>query len=93
MTEQSSKSVRLSGHARDQLIRRGVTEEEVVTAIRTATWQSATGGRLECRLDFSYERLWNKKLYSTKQVRPIFVDEAEEIVGLLFTATTFNGDF
>jgi hypothetical protein len=75
-----TKPVRLSGHARGQLARRGVSEDEVVEAIRTSSWQSAELGRLECRKDFPYEREWNSKFYRIKQVRPIFVEEATEIV-------------
>lgn len=37
----SEKPIRLSGHARQQLARRGATEEEVVQAIRSTTWQPA----------------------------------------------------
>ena len=74
------KPVRLSGHARGQLARRGVSEDEVVEAIRTSSWQSAALGRLECRKDFPYEREWNSKFYRIKQVRPIFVEEATEIM-------------
>ena len=76
----SEKSVRLSGHARDQLERRGGTEQEVDKAIRTEMWQSAELGRLECRKDFVFNTDWNRKYYATKQVRPIFVEEADEIV-------------
>jgi hypothetical protein len=36
-------------------------------------------GRLEYRKDFPYGRDWNGKLYPTKQLRPVFVDEAAEI--------------
>ena len=75
-----SKSVRLSGHALGQLVRRGVSEAEVIEAIRSSAWQPAELGRLECRKDFPYEREWNNKLYATKQVQPIFVEEADEIV-------------
>ena len=46
-----TKPVRLSGHARGQLTRRGVSEDEMVEAIRTSSWQSAELGRLECRKD------------------------------------------
>jgi hypothetical protein len=74
------KPVRLSGHARGQLARRGISEDEVIEAIRTSPWQPAELGRLECRQDFPYGREWNGKFYKTKQVRPIFVEEAEEIV-------------
>ena len=31
-------------------------------------------------MDFAYEQEWNGTYYSTKQVRPVFVEEAVEIV-------------
>ena len=37
-------------------------------------------GRLECRKDFDYRKEWNTKFYATKQVRPVFVEEASELV-------------
>lgn len=60
--------------------RRGFTSEEVEEAIRTTSWTAAELGRLECREDFPYNKEWNGKVYATKQVRPVFVDEAGEIV-------------
>jgi hypothetical protein len=74
------KPVRLSGHARDNLRYRGATEGEVKETIRTAPWRPAELGRLECQKDSPYGREWNKKVYATKRVRPIFVEEADEIV-------------
>jgi len=74
------KPVRLSGHARDQLGPRGVTEAEVVKAIRDEAWSPADLGRLECRKNFQFGQEWNGTVYAVKQVRPIFVDEANEIV-------------
>lgn len=74
------KPVKLSGHAKEQLVYRGVTEEEVVETISSSTWQPAELGRLECRKDFLYEKKWNKKYYKTKQVKPIFAEEETEIV-------------
>ena len=35
---------------------------------------------MECCKDFLYNQVWNGKQYATKQVRPIFVEEVEEIV-------------
>ncbi len=75
----TTKPIRLSGHARRQLSFRGATESEVVQAIRSGNWQTAESGRLECRQDFSFCAVWNGRYYNTKQVRPIFVDEGEEI--------------
>ena len=74
------KPIRLSQHARQQLPYRGTTEDEVVEAIRTAPWKPAELRRLECRKEFPYNQTWNQKFYQTKHVRPIFVEEAREIV-------------
>jgi len=59
---------------------RGVYESEVVEAIRSAEWKPAELGRLECRMDFPYNREWNGRFYTTKRVRPIFVEEPEQIL-------------
>ncbi len=76
------KPIRLSGHATEQLAFRGTSAGEVLDAIQTAQWQQADRGRLECRKDCAYDAIWNKKHYQTKQVRPIFVEEDNEIVVL-----------
>ncbi len=36
-----TKPIRPSGHARGQLARRGVSEDEVIETIRTSSWQPA----------------------------------------------------
>ncbi|MDG6026779.1 MAG: hypothetical protein E3K40_08765 [Candidatus Brocadia sp.] len=74
------KPIRLSGHAREQLFFRGTTGEDVVEAIKTSQWWAAELGRLECRKDFTFENIWNKKYYKIKQVSPMFVEEDAEIV-------------
>jgi hypothetical protein len=74
------KSIRLSGHARENIIYRGATEDEVIDAICNASWGPAEQGRLECRKDFACGNEWNGKFYTTKQVRPIFKEELNEIV-------------
>ena len=74
------KPIRLSDHALRYMSKRGVTVTEVEETIRTAPWQPAELGRLDCRKNFSYGTEWNGKVYATKQVRPVFVEEAAEIV-------------
>lgn len=59
---------------------RGATEQEVMETIQTAAWKDAKQGRRECRKDFPYNREWNGTVYATKEVRPIFVAEAQEIL-------------
>ena len=78
--KKTTKPIRLSKHAIAQLEFRGGTKQEVISAIQTIEWVPAELGRLECRKDFTFGKLWNKKLYRTKQVRPIFVEEEIEIV-------------
>jgi hypothetical protein len=74
------KPIRLSIHAQEQLLYRGVSEEEIIETIRNSKWKSAELGRLECKKDFSYRKEWNTMYYNKKQVRPIFVEEENEIV-------------
>ena len=74
------KPIRLSVHAKDYITRRGFTLSEVEEAIRTSPWQPAEMGRMECRKDFRFGKEWNGKRFATKQVRPVFVAEAAEIV-------------
>lgn len=74
------KPVQLSGHAVQQLQFRGTTEAEIAGAILTSAWQPAENGRMECRKDYVFDATWNGRHYATKQVRPIFVEEANQIV-------------
>ena len=74
------KPVRLSRHALRYVSKRGFSVEEVEDAIRTSPWNPAELGRLDCRKDFTYNKQWNGKIYPTKQIRPVFVEEAGEIV-------------
>jgi len=74
------KPIRLSRHARENMVFRGATEEEILEAIRQAEWQPAEWGRFECRKEFAFGRDWNGRHYTVKQVRPVFVDEDEEVV-------------
>lgn len=74
------KKIRLSEHAQEQCRYRGTNEEEIVEAIHTSSWEKAELNRLECRKNFVFEKEWNKKYFKTKQVRPIFVEEENEIL-------------
>ena len=43
--------------------------------------------RLECSKEFPFNQYWNRKPFSTKKVRPIFVDDPLEI--LVITVYTY----
>jgi hypothetical protein len=80
MSNGTTNPIRLSAHARGYLARRGFTEDEVRNAIRNGVWRSAQHGRQETSWDFAYNADWNGTHYATKRVRPVFVEEATEIV-------------
>jgi hypothetical protein len=74
------KAIRLSGHASRYMASCGFRLEEVEEAIRTAPWESAELGRPQCHKDFVFGRVWSGVEYATKRVRPIFVEESDELV-------------
>ena len=74
------KAIRFSSHAPGRMRQRGAADEEVMETIRTAPWTDAERGRRECRKDFPFNREWNGRVYASKQIRPVFVEEAQEIV-------------
>lgn len=77
-----TKPIRLSKHAVGYIASRGFSVKEVEEAVRTCAWDAAELGRLHCRKNFAFGREWNGTVYATKQVRPVFVEETEEIVVL-----------
>jgi hypothetical protein len=79
-TAEPGKPIRLSAHAKGYILRRGFNVTEVEESIRTAAWRPAEHGRLECYKDFPFGKDWNGRLYATKRVRPVFVDDPNEIV-------------
>jgi len=75
-----AKTIRFSRHDLGYTASRGFTVAEVEEAIRTCPWGKAELGRLDCRKDSPYGMGWNGKVYATKRVRPVFVEDSAEIV-------------
>jgi hypothetical protein len=67
-------------HAKLKAAQRGCLEEEVKTTILTQAWELNEMQKFECRMNFEFNNIWNKNFYTTKQVRPIFVEEETQIV-------------
>lgn len=76
------KSVRLSNHAKLQMILRGASEEEVATAIYNGDWKPAKMGKSQAKHCFEFNNIApsNQKLYRYKTVEPVFAEEDNEIV-------------
>lgn len=69
-----------SGHAKDSMRKRGAEMDEVTRVIQQAEWSEASRGRFEAKLDLPYNKEWNKRYYSTKQINPVFIVERETII-------------
>ncbi len=74
-----NKPIRFSVHSLEKMRQRGAAPNEVMQAIRARPWAPAELNKLECHLDLPFGEEWNGRFYATKRVRPIFVDELEEI--------------
>lgn len=81
------KSIRLSRHAAGYVRKRGFSVEEVKKAIQTCPWEPAELNRMQCQMDVPFNAEWNGKLYKTKKVRPVFVEEKDDI--LVVTVYTY----
>ena len=80
MRYDGAKSIVLSFHAIEQCKERGTNEEEVIKAIKECKWILAKKNRLECKISLPCDKTWNGHFYVNKEVRPIFVDEVDEIL-------------
>jgi hypothetical protein len=74
------KSVVFTRHARQRLAERSTTEEEVIQTIRSAPWIRAEQQRFAATKWYSFGQEHEGVFYVGKDVRPIFVDEADRIV-------------
>lgn len=68
-------AVRLHPHARKRLAQRGASEEEVLSTVESGERFTAKYGRVGFRRNFPYNDMWRGRLYATKQIEAIAVDE------------------
>lgn len=85
------KSIVFSRHAKEQMLRRGVSKEEVEAAICRGEAVPAKKGRLSFRKNFPFESEWKGKYYEIKQVMPIVTEEDERLVVITVYAFYFGG--
>lgn len=76
-----------SRHARQQMLERGASEEEVLEAIAEGERVPAKHNRVAYRRNFRYNRTWSGRRYPIKQVMPITKDEKGCVV--VITVYTF----
>ena len=69
---------RIHPHAQERMKERGVTENEVATALEHGEQFPAKFGRTGFRYNFSFDSLWNNEYYKIKQVEVFAVKEEQE---------------
>jgi hypothetical protein len=85
------KPIRFSQHALSQLPDRGATESEVFAAITSGERLPARHGRIAFRKNFPFEQVWKGRYYEIKQVMPIVIEEADELVVVTVYVFYFGG--
>lgn len=76
----SKKPIVFSSHAREKMLDRGASEQEVEAAIRSGSREPARRGRFTSRKNFAYNGQWRGKEYAVKQVAPIVAEEDDRFV-------------
>ena len=74
------KIIGFTRHALDNLGDRGTTQDEVEEAIQWGEQIPAKQGRTAFRKNFPFHSTWKGRLYETKQVMPIVVEEPDRMV-------------
>lgn len=67
--------VRLHSHARDRLLERGATEEEVVATVERGERFAAKHGRTGFRCNFPFGGERNNRQYAAKQIEAYAIEE------------------
>jgi len=75
-----SKPIEFSKHAREKMLDRGASEDEIRAAIRTGNAEPARKGRVMFRKNFVFNHQWRGKRHALKQVVPVVAEEADRLV-------------
>jgi hypothetical protein len=74
------KPIRLTKHAQEQCLERGTNEQEITTAIRNGTRQTAKQGRDKYQIIIQANTYWQGKFYPLKKVVPVVTETETEII-------------
>ena len=81
------KTITFSSHAKEQMVERGASAQEVIESIHRGDKFPAKHARIAHRYNFQYNSHWGKNFYHIKQVMPVTKEEANEII--VVTVYTF----
>lgn len=70
--------IKLHPHAKERLIERGASEQEVFSTVENGETFPAKYGRTGFRRNFSFNGTWRGRHYTTKQVEAYAVKENDD---------------
>ncbi len=70
----------ISNHAKQQMLERGATEQEVRLAILKGESEPARKSRIMYKKNFQFNNTWREKKYKIKQVAPIVKKENSNLI-------------
>lgn len=81
-SERPQKPIEITFHARRRIAGRGATDEEVLLAVRSGTWEPAKRGRWHSTTTLAYNKPSpvNGVVYAYKTFDAVFAEEEERIV-------------
>ncbi len=77
-------------HARAKMADRGVSEKQVIEALRIGLREPAQRGLWQYRLNVAFQRMWAGKYYGIQQVMPIVAEEEQRYVVITVYAFYFQ---
>ena len=80
-----------SRHALARLSERGITKEEVESAINSGERVTAKRRMIAYRKNFRFASKWKNRYYETKQVMPIVIEKEEKLIVVTVYAFYFGG--
>ncbi|MCD6118188.1 DUF4258 domain-containing protein [bacterium] len=72
--------IKISLHAKEQMLERGASEEEVKIAVQKGEKQEAKKGRIIYKKNFQFNNHWRGREYKIKQVSPVVAIEGDDII-------------
>ena len=69
--------IKFHPHAKERLAERGATIEEIIQTVEQGEVFPVKFNRTGFRKNFSYNNIWNKKYYTTKQIEVFAVQEGD----------------
>jgi hypothetical protein len=81
--------IRIHPHALERMTERGIFQSEIIDTVKNGESYPVKLNRMGFRKNFPYQKIWNGKYFSTKQVEVICIFEGENCIVITSIAKYF----